>query len=59
MAAARSIGKIENTIEASRGPGEGPEGAPPRRGGIQQSELSRVQIRKVVVQVQDALDAAP
>ena len=55
MAAARSVGKMRNTVEASWGPGEGPGGAPPRRGGIQRGELVCVQNRKVVVQVQDAM----
>ena len=54
-AAAKSVGKIRNTVEASWGPGEGPGGAPPRRGGIQRGELACVQNRKVVVQVQDAM----
>ena len=53
--AIKSVGKIKSGEKASWGPGEGPGGAPPRRGGIQQCEGRRVQMRKVVVQVQDAM----
>ena len=55
MAEASSTGNNWFVEQASWGPGEGPGGAPPWWGGIQQCEVRCVQNRKVVVQVQDVM----